>query len=169
MPTWTAPKLLPLANTNAVGPRWGTASEEILDVGREGRIAVDLVAERGSRDAVPDRQREDVDELFARMPDDMDAEDAVRRLVHDDLGPGRGLRMGAGGYPAVHVGRLDLDLDAALTRLGFGHADAGDGRDGVDTGWDRGIVRPMAWALDDVLAHDPPLISGDRRELWGFL
>ena len=52
-----------------------------FDVGGEGREAVDEIAYLGRGDAVLDRQREDVDQLIASMPEKVRADDAIRLFV----------------------------------------------------------------------------------------
>ena len=62
-----------------------------FDVGRESREAVDKVADLGRGDAVLDRQREDVDQLIASMPEKVRADDAIRLFVDQHFRP-RGRR-----------------------------------------------------------------------------
>jgi hypothetical protein len=67
----------------------------MADVGRKRRIGVDVLPDLPGRDAKAHREPEDVDELMAGMADKMRAEDAVARLVDDDLRPRDGFGVGA--------------------------------------------------------------------------
>src|SRR4029077_15391254 len=76
------------------GPRCEPPLQHVLDVGGEGRIRVDEVAELGGGDAMLLGEAEDVDQLLGRVPDHMGSNNLVARLVHDHFGPGLGLGIG---------------------------------------------------------------------------
>src|SRR6516162_5325394 len=66
-----------------------------LDVGREGREAVDEVPDLGCGDAMLDRQCEDVDQLLTGVAEEMRANDAICFLVDEHFRPRRRQRVGA--------------------------------------------------------------------------
>ena len=59
--------------------------DQILDVRREGRIRIDLVADLRRCDAKAHGQAKDVDQLLAGMADKVRTENLVGCLVDDDL------------------------------------------------------------------------------------
>ena len=61
------------------------ALQHRFDVGGKSREAVDEVADLGRGDAVLDCQRENMDQLFAGMPEEVCAEDAIRLFVDQHL------------------------------------------------------------------------------------
>src|ERR1700756_532202 len=92
----------PLARRRVRFPRRSVLQHR-LDVGGEGRKAVNQVADLSRGDTVLDRQREDVDQLFGDVPEKMCAEDTVGTLVDHHLRPGGILRIGATRQPLAQI------------------------------------------------------------------
>src|SRR5262249_5260366 len=63
-------------------------SNHAFDVGGIGGKCVDGVANLAGGDSESDGEREQVNELFARMADEVSAEDSIGFFVDNHLGPG---------------------------------------------------------------------------------
>ena len=65
----------------------------------------------------------------------------------------------------MHVVGMNVDRKALLPGGGFGQADGGERRHGVDRRRHAGVVGAVFRALHDIAADDVALIGRDRREL----
>ena len=107
------------ANQNTAAPaalrQWRALLQHRLDVGREGRIGVDEVADRARLDPVLHGEPENIDQLLAGVADEMGADDGVASLIDDDLRPGDRLGELPRREPIFHV----VDLDADFSPFSF--------------------------------------------------
>src|SRR5271169_5403358 len=87
------------------------ASQHVFDIGGKRRVGVDSVLDLAGRDAKAHRHSENIVELLAGMTYKMCAENAVCRLIDDDLRPRDSLRIGSGGKPVGHVIGVNLGLE----------------------------------------------------------
>jgi len=140
-------------------------TKDVLYVGSECRIGVDVFPQRACADAEFHGQAEYVYKLVTGMADEVGPENTIAGAIDDDLRPSDPLGVGPRRKPVVHV--VDMDFGRQALRLGggLGQADSGKGGNRIDRGRDARVVRAVLRPINDIAAGEITLISRNRRKL----
>ena len=133
-------------------------------VGRPRRISEHRRLQIGRGEAVPDRERKQVDYLVYVRPDEMGAEHQVRVLFDQDLEAVDRFRGLPCGEPAARLSAVRSKLAALRARLFFRQSHCGGRRKRESDARHAPVVGAGVVALEQIGRDDLSVVTRDRRQ-----